>query len=253
MIPQLLLEEINLGEKNASDYYDKYGKEELEKALEDLRKSDEEIFRSYPLNYVQEKIASKTSSKEKKKVYSFKACRIWTLSAAAILAVSLCTPLMYNSIRKNQGTNEIRLKGKDSSRNQLRLYRQKGSEIQKLSSGDKAKENDVIQITYIPGNKNYGVIFSLDGNGNLTRHFPEDNWIAEKLENNGEEIPLSFSYKLDDAPEYELFVFVASMNEFSLEELEDFANGKKKLKPDYLKDGEHFPKNSEATFFVLKK
>ena len=43
MIPQLLLEEINLGEKNASDYYDKYGKEELEKALEDLRKSDEEI------------------------------------------------------------------------------------------------------------------------------------------------------------------------------------------------------------------
>ena len=111
----------------------------------------------------------------------------------------------------------------------------------------------MIQITYIPGNKNYGVIFSLDGNGNLTRHFPEDNWIAGKLENNGEEIPLSFSYKLDDAPEYELFVFVASMNEFSLEELEDFANGKKKLKPDYLKDGEHFPKNSEATFFVLNK
>ena len=65
MIPQLLLEEINLGEKNASDYYDKYGKEELEKALEDLRKSDEEIFRSYPLNYVQEKFAAKTSSKEK--------------------------------------------------------------------------------------------------------------------------------------------------------------------------------------------
>lgn len=184
MIPQLLLEEINLGEKNVSDYYDKYGKEELEKALEDLRKSDEEIFRTYPLNYVQEKIAAKTSSKEKKKVYSFKAYRIWTLSAAAILAVSLCTPLMYNSIRKNQGTNEIRLKGKDSSRNQLRLYRQKGSEIQKLSSGDKANENDVIQITYIPGNKNYGVIFSLDGNGNLTRHFPEDNWIAGKLENN---------------------------------------------------------------------
>ena len=115
MIPQLLLEEINLGEKNASDYYDKYGKEELEKALEDLRKSDEEIFRSYPLNYVQEKIAAKTSSKEKKKVYSFKTYRIWTLSAAAILAVSLCPPLMYNSIRKNQGTNEIRLKGKDSS------------------------------------------------------------------------------------------------------------------------------------------
>ena len=29
MIPQLLLEEINLGEKDAKDYYEKYGKEEL--------------------------------------------------------------------------------------------------------------------------------------------------------------------------------------------------------------------------------
>ena len=29
MIPQLLLEEINLGEKKAQDYYDRYGKEEL--------------------------------------------------------------------------------------------------------------------------------------------------------------------------------------------------------------------------------
>ena len=30
MIPHLLLEEINAGEKNAKDYYGKYGKEELD-------------------------------------------------------------------------------------------------------------------------------------------------------------------------------------------------------------------------------
>ena len=48
MIPQLLLEEILLGEKDAKNYYSKYGKEELESALEGLRKSNQEILSAYP-------------------------------------------------------------------------------------------------------------------------------------------------------------------------------------------------------------
>ena len=89
MIPQLLLEEINLGEKNASDYYDKYGKEELEKALEDLRKSDEEIFRSYPLNYVQEKIAFSISSSLSKTIFSGVSAKLNNLSDAFKVTSSL--------------------------------------------------------------------------------------------------------------------------------------------------------------------
>ena len=47
MIPQLLLEEILLGEKKKEDYYEKYGKEELERALSELKKSDEDILKNY--------------------------------------------------------------------------------------------------------------------------------------------------------------------------------------------------------------
>ena len=114
-------------------------------------------------------------------------------------------------------------------------------------------ENDVIQITYVPGDKNYGVIFSFDGNGNITRHFPDDSWTAEKLERTGEEVPLSFSYELDDAPEYECFIFVASKEEFRLEEIEKAADGKKPIRYDYLKSGKYFPKGSEASVFILEK
>ena len=46
MIPQLLLEEILCGEKNEKDFYTKYGKEELQAALAELRKSNEEILRT---------------------------------------------------------------------------------------------------------------------------------------------------------------------------------------------------------------
>ena len=48
MIPQLLLEEILNGEKNEKDFYAKYGKEELQAALAELRKSNEEILSAYP-------------------------------------------------------------------------------------------------------------------------------------------------------------------------------------------------------------
>ena len=48
MIPQLLLEEISLGEKRAEDYYEKYGKERLENALAELEKSNQEILAAYP-------------------------------------------------------------------------------------------------------------------------------------------------------------------------------------------------------------
>ena len=48
MIPQLLLEQILLGEKNACDYYDLYGKTEIEEALKALRESNEEILKEYP-------------------------------------------------------------------------------------------------------------------------------------------------------------------------------------------------------------
>ena len=55
MIPQLLLEEILLGEKNEQDYYEKYGKEELRSALAELRDSNEQILAMYPADDMQDK------------------------------------------------------------------------------------------------------------------------------------------------------------------------------------------------------
>ncbi|WP_407397355.1 hypothetical protein [Treponema sp.] len=253
MIPQLLLEEINLGEKNAQDYYDKYGKEELEKALADLRKSDEEILKAYPIKEMSLKFEERTSVKETNNVFKFRSLRVWAMAAAAVLTIAFCVPFMYNGIKEKQNTFETRVKGGESVHSQLRLYKKAGSEILRLASGDKAQENDVIQITYIPGNKNFGVIFSFDGNGNITRHFPDDSWTAGKLEKTGEEVPLSFSYALDAAPEYECFIFVASGEEFSLDKIEKAANGKNAIRYDQLKSGKYFPKGAEASVFILEK
>ena len=60
MIPQLLLEEILNGEKNEKDFYTKYGKEELQAALAELKKSNKEILSAYPAEAMKSEIIKNT-------------------------------------------------------------------------------------------------------------------------------------------------------------------------------------------------
>ncbi len=251
MIPQLLLEEILLGEKDKKDYYSKYGKEELDSALMELEKSNEEIFSAYPCDEMHDKIiekafAEKNSLAKEKKTNWFSAVKY---SAVAALLLAFVSPVLIKNLAPLSNTPEVRLKG--NSHHKIMLYRHNGSEAELLKNGSDASENDLIQITYTPGSYNFGVIFSVDGNGNITRHFPENSWNAAKLEKTGEEVPLSFSYSLDDAPNFECFVFVASKNSFDLSDIE--ASLKESYSVDFLKKGSYLPEGCDGSIFVLNK
>ncbi len=259
MIPQLLLEEINLGEKDAKDYYEKYGKEQLENALAELRKSDKEILAAYPA----EKFSATTRSAAQKQAapsaniirMGKKPKNFYTtinrifFAAAAVFALAFFVPLLSNGIKGLAGSATTRLKG--NAHHQIRLYKQNGADAVLLKNGETAKEKDLVQLAYIPGSYNYGVIFSVDGNGNITRHFPDASWQAEKLQKTGEEVPLSFSYQLDDAPKYECFVFVASKEPFDFSKIESL--DKKEFSVDFLKKGSYLPKDCDGSIFVLNK
>ena len=257
MIPQLLLEEILLDEKNEKDYYDKYGKEAIQSELAKLRKSNEEILAAYPLDEMHAKIMQKGfEQKNQSKAYAKNEAAskgqrlsVWKYCAAAVLLLAFALPLALRNTKETAVTGSIHIKG--NAHHQIRLYRQNGNDAQLLKNGEKASENDLIQITYTPGIYNYGVIFSVDGNGNVTRHFPENSWAAAKLEKTGEEVPLSFSYSLDNAPDYECFIFVASEKEFNLSEIEKISRDKYSIS--FLKKGSYLPKDCDGSIFILKK
>ena len=128
---------------------------------------------------------------------------------------------------------------------------QQGREIQALNNGDFAHSGDIIQITYNAGSDAYGVIFSVDGNGNITRHFPENSWNAAQMLRSNDEIPLDFSYELDNAPDFECFILVTSKNEFSLEDIDSKIKNKTDI--DYLTDLSYLPKKTEGVTFTLEK
>jgi len=273
-IPTRILEEIKNSEVDAKNFYSIYGKENIEAALNDLKSSDEEILSTYSVEAMRAAVAGKlarnkltgtdtgagfeisnNSSPAKGKVLRFPTVRIISYAAAAVLLAAIVIPAGLRNSKISAGKTPVeRVKGNASStatEPSINLYRKSGHEIQALKNGEFARSGDVIQITYNAGINEYGVIFSVDGNGNITRHFPEEGWQAAQLEHRNEEIPLDFSYELDNAPDFECFVMVTSKKEFSLEDIESKIKNKTDI--DYITKLSYLPKKTEAITFTLEK
>ena len=263
-IPTRILEEVKNSEVDAENFYSIYGKENIEAALNDLKKSDEEILNTYSVESMKAAVAGKLAASKLKAnnnegqsgtILRFPAVRFVTYAAAAVLLAAIVIPAgLKNSKLASANAPTERIKGNaaPASKNpQIKLYRQKGREIQALNDGDFARSGDVIQITYNAGSEEYGVIFSVDGNGNITRHFPENSWQAAQLEQRPDETPLDFSYELDNAPDFECFIMVTSKKQFSLDDIENKIKNKTDI--DYITKLSYLPKKTEGITFTLEK
>lgn len=89
----------------------------------------------------------------------------------------------------------------------LTVARKRGAEIEQLQDGSMAKPGDVLQLGYVAAGRTHGVILSLDGRGVVTLHHPATAAGSTELQDLGE-VALGFAYELDDAPEFERFVFL---------------------------------------------
>lgn len=76
----------------------------------------------------------------------------------------------------------------------------------RLSDGDLVAEGDVLGFRYHAAGAPHGVLFSIDGGGVITLHFPPDA-LASSLLGTGR-VTLDLAYELDDAPAFERFFFV---------------------------------------------
>ena len=213
-------------------------------------------------------LRGKNTEKHQKMSFSKFKVIVPAMAAAVLAAVILPRMILPENLQNSQNLSEnsaknanIRVKGaknienlensRQNQKTEIRLYKKTDDGVQLLSNGDSAKKGDVIQITYAPGKNNYGVIFSVDGNGNITRHFPEKSWNSERLSHEKPEIPLNFSYELDNAPNFECFVMVSSEKEFNLNDIEKRIENSKEL--DYLLEMKYLPKKTDGAVFVLEK
>lgn len=273
-IPEHILEAINCGEKNASDFYEKYGKDEVCQALERVRKSDEEIFGKYDSVKIYESVEKKLNSNCERKIrfggkkfYSFQ--KFVPLAVAAALLV-MVLPGIYKNNSMGTGLGEIdaidgseinvRIKGEKVSAPKLNLYQLTENGVEVLKSGANAGEGDLIQIAINPGQKKFGIVFSVDGNGNVTNHFGGNN--TESQEMPSKLTYLDYSYELDDAPEFEVFCMICGDRPLDQVETQKITEALKNRKLNQLKNAKAVKKSLgdgtlgesfEITTFVLIK
>lgn len=278
----LILEQINAGEIPANEYKET----DREDRLAELKASDREILAQYSAADMQKKIAEKLAARtaapkeadfvdaaldatdrahSEARIVRFPTQRFIQFAAAAAV---LCLAVMLPFFMKNgsagaaadaAGTAGVTLEAAASKERakgvgpRMYLYRKEGNEAVRLENRTLVHEGDVLQISYIASGAKYGFIISIDGNGCVTQHFPEYGDAAAVLSSEGE-VPLDYSYKLDDAPTFERFLLITADSEFNIREVEQavhsFQNADRAMAEDFSC---YVPKNADITDLLLLK
>ncbi|MDJ0766261.1 MAG: ActD-like protein [Myxococcota bacterium] len=222
-VPDIILERLALGELSPER------EEEVRKCLEQnpdqqerfdaLITSNEEILSRYPAAVMGAEIRARAAKESV-------AAREWTLprfaipvlasAAVAVAALWILVPVsVERSIPHPAGVlDTVRSKGDTDPA--LFVYRKGQRKEQQLSNGARVRTGDVLQLKYAARGASNGVIFSVDGWGAVTLHFPTAPDKPTALNETGTHA-LAFSYELDDAPAFERFFFVTSTDSINVE------------------------------------
>lgn len=215
--PDIILEQMLLGEKNTESDPSVHAR------LKELEQSNREILEKYPADAMKRAVSAKLEERKKADVRHFPAVSAMRYAGYAAAACLVVTLTIMSVVQRPTGitseqdtlTMSERVKG---NANRMYVYRKIASGVEQLESGDKVAENDFLQLSYLVTDKRWGFIFSIDGDGVITQHYPEGGTFSALLESGGE-IPLSFSYQLDDAPSFERFVMISSAESFSAQKI----------------------------------
>lgn len=195
--------------------------------IKSLEESNKEILDRYPSRAVVPQIMEKLESKRiKYLIDNFLSAFIRfipVMAAAALIITIIPKDVNYSQFF-------LRLKGGEP---QIIIYRQSGNEILRLKEKMTVNNGDNLQIAYNSAGWEYGCIFSIDGNSNLTLHYPLEIDQAKMIKSKGLNL-LPYSFQLDDAPLYEKFYFVLSHKDFNLKAIVDSIISDNKINDDIL-------------------
>jgi hypothetical protein len=214
-----------------------------------IKKENDYVRKIYPIDIYKHWILQKAKIRSQltiKKVY-----RLLQIS----IPVCICFILFFiSTITFLKPDNIIRPKGKKNP--SLYIYKQTLKNPKQIHNFSYVEHGDRLQITYIPGTAKYGFVFSIDGRKKVTfiHPAPEEDQFQEEitraflLESNAEkEVPLPYSYTLDDAPEFEVIFFITSNTQFNPQEKVE------QILSSFSFNSSDFSPNGELEFIILLK
>lgn len=200
--------------------------EGLREKVRSLNNSNRDILNQYTPGTIVPEILNRYESVNRKYEKKFKTSPLFfrrlayasPVFAAALLLILFVFPTHRSNPVPDRGINmkeTTRVKGiqdVDLSKPHLVIHRKADDRIELLQDGAKAKAGDLLQLAYAVPEESYGVIFSIDGSGVVTLHFPEEKSGATTLQQQKKTF-LPHAYELDNAPDFERFFLITSKSE----------------------------------------
>lgn len=187
--------------------------ESEQRRLEALEQDNERVLSAYPPSVVAAEVQRRlrTEAVVRAEARTSSPGRRWGWTMAPVLAAAVVVMVVA---QPDQGSKlpmrveSVRLKGAD-----LRIYRKTATGSEMLLRRQIAKAQDRLQIEYQLDRSAFGALLSLDGRGVVTVHLPaEGEPNAARLQAGKGRLP--YSYELDDAPDFERFFMVTSLEPF---------------------------------------
>jgi hypothetical protein len=204
----------------------------MDEELGSLRESNHQILADLPRNTMGAAIRRRAERTQPEAGRSPRS-RMVMLLAPTLLAGSIAAALFVVrgpgkdtlAVGKAGSTEEeVTAKGDVFRAPRLVVYRRKAAQAaglpgsERLTDGARAARGDVLQLAYDKAPDGlYGVMLSIDGAGRVTQHMPDEGARTAAPLVAVREIPLPSAYELDDAPDFERFVLVASHEPFSVD------------------------------------
>ncbi|MBU1077810.1 MAG: hypothetical protein KKH98_10995 [Spirochaetes bacterium] len=219
-VPDLLLEQYLLNElpEEESRRIEELLKQEKNgmKRLEKLKESNKEILEKHPASVMNRSIRSKVeeagSVKEGMPGFLYRTFTryryLYTAIGFVVILFLVFIPQRIEHFVRDHET--IRIKGGA----EFYIYLKEGDQKKRLKNNDTVRAGVLIQVAYKAGDARYGIIFSIDGRGIITLHFPGRQQDPCNL-TPGRKMALKEAYELDDAPDYEHFFFIYSVKKIN--------------------------------------
>jgi hypothetical protein len=236
-VPQYLIERLAKGELPQAQADAIRARLELEeggvdKAMQQLTDSDNEIFVRHPAHVVANEIYRRANNRvtrpSRARPFFLPALALGTLGALALLALAPNTA-RRTEIASELGEETIGIKG---SKPHLVVYRKRLGAPERLTPHDVVHPGDVLQVAYVvPVDPNgsataYGIVVSIDAAKAITMHLPMQDADAQVLKTNSED-RLPNAYELDASKGFESFWLVTKSSPFNAKEAADaLANGR---------------------------
>lgn len=255
--PQIVLERYVLGElpqaERSALEAALSADPELQARVEHLRQSNKVILAQYPPERMAREIGLKAHTQQTHESNGTNRAEkrgrgmAPALGALALLALAVAPGVW---LMRSGRPGVERIKGLTPS---IMVYRSTPEGAAALKPLDTASAGDVLQIGYVAAGEPYGVIFSIDGRGSCTLHFPSQATGSTALEKEGEQL-LDFAYELDDAPGFEHFFLATSQQPIAVDAVLDSARAYvSRFGGDSPPEKLRLPDNCSITSLILRK